>query len=62
MDFKSKLGERVFDEGGSLDEIFFGEKDEGGVVSVEGVFMVKGGAFLLGSSVEEAVFFIRVKK
>ena len=37
MDFKSELGERFFDEGGSFHEVFFGEEDEGGVVGIEGV-------------------------
>ena len=61
MDFKSELGERVLDEGGSFDEVFFGEEDEGGVVGIEGILMVQVGAFLLGSFIEEAVVFIRVE-
>ena len=48
-------------KGGSVDEVFFGEEDEGGVVGIEGIFMVKAGAFLLGSFIEEAVAFIGIK-
>ena len=59
MDFETELGERFADEGGSVDEIVLGEKDEGGVVGIEGIFVVKGCAFLLGSSVEIAVGEIR---
>ena len=49
MDFESKLGEWFFDKSGSFDEIFFGEEDEGGVVGVEGIFMVKA-SFLFGKN------------
>ena len=55
MDFKAKLGKGFADEGGSFDEIVFGEEDEGGVVGIKSIFVVKGGAFLLGSFIKVAV-------
>ena len=45
MDFETELGERFADEGGSVDKIVLGEEDEGGVVGIEGIFVVKGCAF-----------------
>ena len=61
VDFESESGKWVFYKGSSFDEIFFGEEDEGGIVGIEGVFMVKAGAWFLGSSIEETFIFIGVE-
>ena len=41
--------------------MFFGEENEGSIVSIEGVLVVKEDAFLLGSSIEETVGFIWIE-
>ena len=55
MYFEAKLGEGFEDEGGSFDEIIYGKEDEGSIIGIKSIFVVKGDAFLLGSLVEIAV-------